>query len=380
MLGLYLHIPFCGSICSYCNFNRGLFDADLKVRYVDALVREISQPAPAGAGHAPAGEHVDTIFFGGGTPSLLAPDEIGRLIAACRATYEVSADAEITLEANPETVSDASLAAFRAAGVSRLSFGVQSFEEEELRRLGRAHGAETARGAVRAARAAGFDNVSLDLMLWLPGQSFSSWLRSVDEAIALEPDHVSMYLLELYPNAPLKEEMARAAWTQTPDDEAADMYLAGLERFDAARYAQYEISNVARPGRASRHNLKYWESGRWRGLGCGAHSTMGPWRWHNVAGTADYINRVHAGTPLAVQLHERPVADQLAEALFTGMRLNAGIDRENIRARFGVDPWAQHGEALGPFVEHGLVWTRGSHMGLSRHGMLVANGILATFV
>ena len=380
MLGLYLHIPFCGSICTYCNFNRGLFDAELKARYVEALAREIAQPAPATADEAPPGEAVDTIFFGGGTPSLLLPNEVGRLIADCRAAYAVSADAEITLEANPETVTEESLAAFRAAGVNRLSFGVQSFEEEELARLGRAHGAETARGAIRAARAAGFDNVSLDLMLWLPGQSFSSWLRSVDEAIALAPDHVSMYLLELYPNAPLKEAMARSAWTQTPDDEAADMYLAGLERFDAAGFEQYEISNVASPGRASRHNLKYWQSGRWRGLGCGAHSTMGRWRWNNVAATTDYVDRVHAAASLSVQLHERAAPEQLAEALFMGMRLNEGVDRENIRGRFGVDPWLQHGAALGPFVSEGLVWTRDGRMGLSRHGMLVANGILATFV
>ena len=378
MLGLYLHIPFCGSICSYCNFNRGLFNAGLKTRYVEALSREIAQAAPFG--DAPAREAVDTIFFGGGTPSLLAPDEIARLIDACRDAYAVSSGAEITLEANPETVNEETLAEFRAAGVNRVSFGVQSFEDDELARLGRAHSAETARRAVRAARSAGFDNVSLDLMLWLPGQSFSSWLRSVDEAIALAPDHLSMYLLELYPNAPLKEAMARSAWTQTPDDEAADMYLAALERFDAAGFGQYEISNVAKPGFTSRHNLKYWQSGRWRGLGCGAHSTMGRWRWHNVAATTDYIDRVHAGTAVTVQLHERPEEEQLAEALFTGMRLNNGVDRENIRARFGVDPWLQHSEALDPYVTEGLVWTRGSRMGLSRHGMLVANGILATFV
>ena len=380
MLGLYLHIPFCGSICSYCNFNRGLFDAALKARYVEALAQEIAQPAPASADEAPQGEAVDTIFFGGGTPSLLAPAEVARLIDACRDAYAVSADAEVTLEANPETVNEATLAAFRAAGVNRVSFGVQSFEDDELVRLGRAHNAETARHAVRAARSAGFDNISLDLMLWLPGQSFASWLRNVDEAVALAPDHVSMYLLELYPNAPLKEAMARAAWTQSPDDEAADMYLAGLERFDAAGFEQYEISNVAQPGRTSRHNLKYWRGGRWRGLGCGAHSTMGRWRWHNVAGTTDYIDRVDAGAAFTVQLHERAASEQLAEALFMGMRLTEGVDRENIRARFGVDPWLQHEAALGPFIGEGLVWTRGARMGLSRHGMLVANGILATFV
>src|SRR6185436_12728876 len=162
MLGLYLHIPFCSSICNYCNFNRGLFEAGLKDRYVQAIEQEIRA--------AGAGERVDTIFFGGGTPSLLEPAEVGRILAACRDSFDVAADAEITLETNPETSSAERMAGFRAAGVNRVSFGVQSFREPELRRLGRLHSADRARAAVAEARSAGFDNVSLDLMMWLPGQ------------------------------------------------------------------------------------------------------------------------------------------------------------------------------------------------------------------
>src|SRR5689334_13414315 len=246
MLGLYLHIPFCSSICSYCNFNRGLLDGDLKTRYVAALEREIreySLPFDQSAGFGRPG--ADTIFFGGGTPSLLEPGEVARIIGACRDRFGLSPDAEITLETNPETASPERLAGFLSAGVNRISFGVQSFEDDELQRLGRVHSAERARAAVRMARQAGFTNLSFDLMLWLPGQSFSSWLRTVDESVALEPDHLSLYLLELYPNAPLKEAMARSSaqpWTQAPDDEAADMYLAGLDRLDSAAYEQYEIS------------------------------------------------------------------------------------------------------------------------------------------
>ncbi len=217
MLGLYLHIPFCSSICSYCNFNRGLFDGPLKARYVDAIEAEIRA---AGDGRA-----ADTIFFGGGTPSLLDPPEIARLIAACRSAYALSPDAEITLEANPETASPDRLEAFREAGVNRVSFGVQSFDDEELARLGRMHSARRAAEAVAEARAAGFTNLSFDLMLWLPGQSLASWARTVERAVALAPDHLSLYLLELYPNAPLKESMAApapgfgggaGAWAQAP--------------------------------------------------------------------------------------------------------------------------------------------------------------------
>ncbi len=234
MLGLYLHIPFCSAICNYCNFNRGLFDADLKARYVDALLREIGSSS---ARHdRPC---ADTIYFGGGTPSLLEPEEISRIIRACEDAFDLPPHREVTLEANPETVTVDRLARYRAAGVNRLSFGVQSFRNEELQRLSRLHGAERARQAVAEARAAGFDNVSLDLMMWLPGQKVAEWLQSVDEAAALEPEHLSLYLLEVYPNAPLKDEMARQRWSQAPDEDAATMYVAGLERLEAAGFEQY---------------------------------------------------------------------------------------------------------------------------------------------
>src|SRR5258708_4825689 len=245
MLGLYIHVPFCSAICNYCNFNRGLFDADLKARYVDALLAEIrNQSAIRNPQSAIA---ADTIYFGGGTPSLLEPDEIARIIRACDETFDVSAGREVTMEANPETVTEARLAAFRAAGVNRVSVGVQSFREDELRRLSRLHSADRARAAVGEARAAGFDNVSLDLMMWLPEQRVSDWLESVDAAIALAPEHLSLYLLELYPNAPLNDDMARAKWSQAPDDDAATMYLEAMSRLEDAGQARCELSNVAPP-------------------------------------------------------------------------------------------------------------------------------------
>ncbi|MGH9175230.1 MAG: radical SAM family heme chaperone HemW, partial [Vicinamibacterales bacterium] len=266
VLGLYLHIPFCAAICNYCNFNRGLLDEALKARYVDALIGEIrraSEPSTP----------VDTIYLGGGTPSLLSGFEVRRVLEACRGAFDVAADSEITLEANPETVTRHSLEGYRTAGVNRLSFGVQSFRDEELRRLGRLHSAETARDALTLARAAGFENVSLDLMMWLPEQRLDQWLVSVDALLDAGPEHASLYLLELYPNAPLREDMARAGWSLAPDEDAADMYLEALSRLDRAGYHQYEISNVAQPGREARHNVKYWQDGEWLGFGCGAHST-----------------------------------------------------------------------------------------------------------
>jgi oxygen-independent coproporphyrinogen-3 oxidase len=377
--GIYLHVPFCASICSYCNFNRGLYDEALKTAYLDALEREIRRP-PQAPGAGAAGRGADTIFFGGGTPSLLDPGDVSRLVRACRETFALAPDAEITLEANPETVTPERLDGFRAAGVNRISFGVQSFDDAELARLGRVHSAERARTAIRDARAAGFGNLSFDLMLWLPGQSLASWLRTVDAAVALAPDHLSLYLLELYPNAPLREAMARAPWLQAPDDEAADMYLAALERLEAAGLAQYEISNVARPGRASRHNVKYWQGGDWWGFGCGAHATVGGRRWQNVADTREYIDRLGAGRDVAVHRRDLPAAERVGEALFTGLRMTAGLDRQAFEARYGLDPWVRYREELARFAEAGLLWAREGRLGLTRPGMLMANEVLVTFV
>jgi oxygen-independent coproporphyrinogen III oxidase len=371
-LGLYLHIPFCAAICNYCNFNRGLYDGALKDRYVTALLAEIRQAAEPGT---PA----DTVFFGGGTPSLLEPAEIARLITTCRESFDLAADAEITMEANPETVTPERLELFRAAGVNRLSYGVQSFRDDELQRLSRLHSASRAREAVSMARAAGFDNLSLDLMMWLPQQTVSQWLESVDGLIALGPDHASLYLLELYPNAPLRDEMARARWSLAPDDDAADMYLQAMERLDAAGYTQYEISNVARPAREARHNLKYWQDGEWRGFGCGAHSTRAGVRWKNISSTTEYIAAVDAGSPLAVERRELSDSERVEEALFTGLRLTRGVDLATIQARYGVDVWERYGAELQPFVDEGLlIYDRA--LRLTRAGMLLAHEIMTVFI
>jgi oxygen-independent coproporphyrinogen-3 oxidase len=371
-LGLYLHIPFCTHICAYCNFNRGLLDEPLKLRYVRALEREIR-----GAGH---GEDADTIYFGGGTPSLLEAEEVGRLIEACGDAFALSPTAEITLETNPETATAERLRAFRDAGVSRLSMGVQSFRDPELARLGRVHDAARARDAVAAARVAGFDNVSLDLMMWLPQQTVADWLESVGALIDVAPDHASLYLLELYPNAPLRDEMTRGDWSLAPDEDAAEMYLAGLERLDAAGYVQYEISNVAAPGHASRHNLKYWQDGEWLGLGCGAHSTRDGVRWRNVSAPADYVARIRADGDLVAERRVLTPRERVEEALITGLRLVDGVDLDELGGRYGADIWATYADALAPYVDAGHVVREGARLRLSRPGLLISQEILGVFV
>lgn len=373
--GIYIHIPFCQAICNYCNFNRGLHDDSLRRRYVQAVIADIRSFADPEIS-------ADTIFFGGGTPSLLEPAEMAAIIGACRDSFSLSDDAEITMEANPESSSASKLEGFRSAGANRLSFGVQSFHDEELRRLGRLHSSQTARDAVRAARAAGFDNLSLDLMMWLPGQSTADWLSNVDALIALEPDHASLYLLEIYPNAPLRDEMARAGWSVAPDDDAAEMYVAGLERLDRAGFEQYEISNVARPAsRRARHNLKYWQEGEWLAFGCGAHATFRGERWRSVSSTTDYIDRIASGQDVRVERRRLSDIERREEAMFMGLRLSEGLDLELMRQRHGIDIWAQYGPDLTPYVSAGwLLHDPGRRLALTRNGMLLANDVMSVFI
>ncbi len=228
-------------------------------------------------------------------------------------------------------------------------------------------------------------------MFWLPGQSRDSWSRSVARAIDLGPEHLSLYLLELYPNAPLREAMARVAtgvatgaggaqvsadeWRQVADDEAADMYLDAFQRLENAGYGQYEISNASKPGFASRHNLKYWTSGSWRGFGCGAHSTVEGRRWQNLSSTSEYVARVEQGLPVGQNEHVLSDTERIEEALFTGLRLTSGIDCREFRQRFGLDPWVTYVDVLAAPLEADLVWRSDNAFGLTRQGMLVSNEI-----
>ena len=371
-LGLYIHVPFCSAICNYCTFNRGLFDHALKTEYVAAVLKEIRRAADRAS--------ADTIFFGGGTPSLLEPEEIGAIVDACRHAFDLAWDSEVTLEANPESVTGERLAGFRDAGINRLSFGVQSFSDAELQRLSRLHSAARAREAFGMAREAGFDNISIDLMMWLPQQTIQEWLTSVDALIALNPDHASLYLLEIYPNSPLRDAMTKSQWAVAVDDDAADMYLQAMERLDEAGYEQYEISNVARAGQKSRHNLKYWTDGEWLGFGPGAHSTRGGVRWRNMAATPEYIGAVQTGGHLIAERRILSRQDGIEEALFTRLRLTEGIDLDLVESRYGVDVWRQYGTDLKRFVEAGLLIYDDRRLKLTRAGMLLANEIMTVFL
>ncbi len=291
-LSLYVHIPFCRSKCVYCDFNSYAGQEALIPAYVEALLRE----AEAWSGLC-AGATVETLFFGGGTPSLVPPAEMKRLMEGLRQRFAIAAEAEVSLEANPESVDFDHLRGLRDLGVNRLSLGVQSFDDEELRFLGRIHSAAEAEAAYGAARQAGFENVGLDLIFGLPQQQLESWQQSLEKAIRLEPEHLSLYALTVEENTPLGRAVAaNRAWE--PDEDAqAEMYEESEERLEAAGYDHYETSNWAWPGHRCRHNLTYWETRPYLGLGAGAHSYLSGCRFANTPLPQDYIELVQASGP-----------------------------------------------------------------------------------
>ena len=371
-IGLYLHIPFCSAICDYCNFNRGLYDETLKRRYVSAIKYEIESWTD--------GRLVDSIFFGGGTPSLLTANDVSEILAACSSVFTVTPDVETTLEMNPESCTQSHVKELLDAGITRVSLGVQSFLDHELKRLGRAHTVDEARAAITAIRSAGCDNLSIDLMLWLPAQTREDCLKSVNEMVRCDPDHASLYMLEIYANSPLRDEMARSDWSLAPEEDASGMYFDALGVTDSAGYQQYEISNVARSGRHSRHNLKYWRYQNWVGFGCGAHSMLDGCRWKNISEITGYIDAIGQRKPVAEVPRSLSTEELLGEAIFMGLRLNEGIDVHKFGKEYGVDLRARFGPDLGPCMAQGLLIDDDGRWRLSRKGMLLSNEVMRTFV
>lgn len=372
--GLYVHIPFCSSRCSYCDFATGLYQGELAERYVHALIAEIHSTCNSG-------ERVDTVYFGGGTPSLLSPAQLNRIIGALRDRFNIETSAEMTLEINPGSVTLEKLRGFRRVGVNRASFGAQTFDDHELAKLGRSHSAAETLQTFADLRSAGFTNVSFDLIAGLPGQTLPGWQSNVKQALALNPEHLSFYLLEVHSGTPLAEHIRRGIQPEPDDDLAGVMYAWMLEQAADAGYEHYEISNLCRPEFHSRHNIKYWTAQSYYGFGCSAHSYDGQARrWSNYRDVLKYVETVESGvSPIAEEQLLSP-ADVRAEALFLGMRLMRGVDLRRYRESFGVDLREQHGEELERFCEAGLVEFDGELIRLTRSGALLSNEVFAAFV
>ena len=380
--GVYIHIPFCRSRCSYCDFATGAYEGRLAERYVRALVAEIETFDPARVSpRRDATRDVDTIYFGGGTPSLLAPRQVEAVLDAVREKFCVDPDAEVTMEMNPGTVTPELAGNFRGAGVNRASFGLQTFDDEQLRRLGRTHTADDARRTLQTLRAAGYTNVSFDLIAGLPGQTAEQWSHNLDEALALRPEHLSLYLLEVHEGTPLADQLRRGFWPQPDPDDAAEMYRTLCERTRGAAYERYEISNFCLPGRESRHNLKYWTGAPYYGFGSSAHSFDGRHaRWSNERDAARYCELMETTGDAVVERNRLSDDEAAAESLFLGLRLARGVNLSEHRARFGADVRSKYGDDLRRFTDAGLVELDGDRLRLTRDGALLSNEVFAAFV
>ena len=364
-VGLYVHIPFCAAKCSYCDFYSLAHREDRMDDYCAALTQHLREVAPR-----MAGQQVDTVYFGGGTPSYLGHKRLSALLKTIRKGYALTADAEITLEANPDSARDVkALKALRKAGFNRLSLGVQAMDDEMLRRLGRIHTAQQVHEAVSAARSAGFQNISIDLMYGLPGQTMDHWQRTLADAIALGTEHVSAYGLKVEEGTPLWQRRESA---ELPDDEAqADMYLWAVEALAAAGYGQYEISNFARPGYESRHNLRYWRMAPYAGFGPGAHSDFGNVRFAYERDLDGYL----AGEMRLSEREEILPRERCMEYIMLSLRTAEGISRSVVERTYRK-PFAQAEAVLRELAEHGLAAPTESGWRLTPRGFLVSNAII----
>lgn len=374
--GVYIHIPFCKSRCSYCDFATDVYRSSEAVeRYVNALSSEIegstarvsewltgeSSP-PADAGGIAL---IDTIYFGGGTPSLLSPLQAEKILTSVTTVFSVPKDAEITMEMNPATVTAETLRGYRQLGVNRASFGVQTFNDRDLKLLARGHDANDARTTYKLLRDANFDNISFDLIAGLPGQTMDDWRRNLGEAVAMSPEHLSLYLLEIHESTPLAEQLRTQRRPLPAEDRAAEMYELMIDTLTAAGYAQYEISNFAKPGFESRHNNKYWTLDPVFGFGVSAHSFDGTKRYSNERDTNKYVSMIEAEGSAEVY---REVIDRESERIFLGLRLNAGVDADGLEDR------------AKDLIANGLLINDNDKLKLTRKGMLFSNEVFAEFV
>jgi oxygen-independent coproporphyrinogen III oxidase len=371
--GVYLHLPYCASRCGYCAFVVTT-DGASRDRYLDALEREIAILAPEAEGKL-----FDTVYLGGGTPSLLPPPAVRRLLSAVDRAFRIAPGAEITLEANPEDVTPEAARAWAEAGVNRVSVGVQSFEDAELAAVGRRHDASRAAAALGTVTGAGFA-VSGDLILGLPGQTAESFRRSVGRLIDSGASHASVYLLEVEKSRAMEEDRRLHPERYPADDEQADMWLRMGDAFAQAGLAHYEISNWAVPGREARHNLKYWTRTPTLGLGVSAHEYWAGRRRANVSTLEAYVGRLAgAERPLAL---DRPIdADEAArEEVFLGLRLAGGVEESTIRRQVEASSDGRLADDYSAWLETGMLQKEESRVRFTERGFLVSNEVLSRFV
>jgi oxygen-independent coproporphyrinogen III oxidase len=380
--GIYIHIPFCKSRCSYCDFATDVYrNNDAVERYVSALVKEITNyelritnyesqtPNPK--------SQIETIYFGGGTPSLLSAAQLEKILSAIHKTFAVEEKTEFTLEMNPATVTLEKLRDFRSLGVNRASFGVQTFNDLSLKLLARGHDANDARKTFELLRASGFDNVSFDLIAGLPHQTLEDWEKNLDEALKLNPEHLSLYLLEIHEGTPLAEQIRSQRQPEPDEDLAGEMYEMMIEKTAGKGFLQYEISNFARAGFESKHNSKYWLCEPVYAFGVSAHSFDGRQRRANERDTNRYVALIENNEPAVVYDEE---IDLASEFVFLGLRMMRGVDLETYEKKFGVNLLSKYSGDLERLTSLGLVEIVENRLRLTSRGALFSNEVFAVFV
>ena len=372
---LYVHIPFCLRKCSYCGFNSYAGLDHLHEPYIDALVSEI-----ASAARQEGPVQAASVYLGGGTPTVLDARLLGKVLQACADHHLLLPGAEITIEANPGTVDAAYLSPLKALGVSRLSFGVQTFDEEMLALLGRIHGPREALQTFSIARQAGFENINVDLIYGLPAQRLDLWEADLSQAISLRPEHLSLYCLSLEPGTPLAELVSRGELPSPDGDLAAAMYERAQERLREAGFVHYEISNWAMAGRECQHNIRYWRNRRYRGFGAGAHSFDGRSRCHNVLPPQEYVRRLQGGGDAVVARELIDSAAEMGETMIMGLRLCRGVSFDEFQRRFGVPLVEVYGDQIQELTGLGLLEVDLSGVRLTRRGLLLGNEVFERFL
>ncbi|MEX2158111.1 MAG: radical SAM family heme chaperone HemW [Dehalococcoidia bacterium] len=381
-LSLYVHIPFCTAKCSYCDFNSYANHEHLIPSYTETIVHEAQLWQ-----RTTADRPFETVFFGGGTPSLMPLEELSMILNGLRAAFEIAPDAEVSLEANPNSLDEAYLGGLLDLGFNRLSIGVQSFHDDELRAIDRLHSADEARAAFRAARAAGFENVNLDLMFGLPEQPIERWQESVEEALALGPEHLSLYALTVEEGTPLARDVDRGR-TPAPDpDNQASHYEWTRARLADAGYEHYEISNWARAGRRCAHNLTYWQNREYLGLGAGAHSYLDGVRFAVVAAPTQHMTLVDQSwreaneNDGAARMQHLVAGEQItpqlamSDELILGLRVLDGVSRERFRERYGIEMMDAFADQLAEPIALGLVELNDERLRLTERGLLLSNEV-----
>ena len=369
-LALYLHIPFCAAKCAYCDFASYPGREDVWQRYTDALADELQSWKSVLAGY-----EVRTVFFGGGTPSLLPAERIVRLMDGIRDCAVVCPDVEITLEANPGTLTEEKLRLYREAGINRLSLGAQAMDDRLLRALGRIHTVRQVAEAVSLARRAGFDNLSLDLMYGLPEQTMGDWKRTLDAAAALEPEHLSAYSLIVEEGTPLAQRAERGEISVPDDDLATDMQHEAVERLAGHGYARYEISNYAKADRECRHNIVYWERGEYLGLGCAAHSLMQGQRFENPRSLEEYFSGARKQSIVSLTRE-----NAMEEMLMLSTRMCRGMDLAQYEQLFGVNFEQKHEHTLRRLEGYGLVERSEGFLRLTQRGLEVQSAVVVALL